>query len=91
MRIKIMETKKTNTFSTDNFLLACYLTSQSCHLVSIDKTNIKRQVFIFQESKNRVSLSEKFLAHEAYIEVHRFSSAQRDLKQMIHQNYEQRD
>ncbi|MCL4366721.1 DUF5659 domain-containing protein [Patescibacteria group bacterium] len=74
-----------NTFSTDSYLLACYLLSESCQLVSIDRTNPRRMVFIFQESKRRKELTDNFLAYQASIEPHRFHSAQRDLKAMIYQ------
>lgn len=73
------------TFSTDAFLLACYLLSEACHLIDIDKTNPNRMIFIFEETNERVKLTQDFLAHQANIEPHRFYSAQRDLKQLIHQ------
>lgn len=75
----------TNTFSTDAFLLACYLLSEACRLIDIDKTNPDRMIFIFEETDSRVKLTQDFLAHKAIIEPHRFYSAQRDLKQLIHQ------
>lgn len=74
------------TFYTDNFQLACYLASESIKLLSLDKTNPRRVVFIFEESPQRKSLTQKFLAYEALVEPHRFFSAQKDLKQLIYQN-----
>lgn len=73
-----------NTFSTDSFLLTSYLLSESCVLLSTDKHNLKRVVFIFQESEQRKKLTEDFLSYKALIEPHRFYSAQKDLKQIIH-------
>lgn len=73
------------TFSTDSFLLASYLLSESCNLLSLDKTNPKRIIFIFQETEKRQKLTQKFHAFEALSEPHRLASAQKDLKQMIYQ------
>jgi len=74
------------TFSTDNFQLAAYLASESVKLLSLDKTNPRRVIFVFEESDQRKSLTQKFLAYEALVEPHRYFSAQKDLKQMIYQN-----
>jgi len=73
-------------FQTDNFQLACYLASESVPLLSLDKTNPKRALFVFQESKQRKELTQQFLTYKAKVEPHRFFSAQKDLKQMIYQN-----
>lgn len=74
-----------NTFESDNFQLACYLASESVPLLSLDKTNPKRVVFVFEDSDQRKDLTQKFLAYKAKVEPHRFFSAQKDLKQMIYQ------
>jgi len=73
------------TFQTDSFLLACYLLSESINLVSIDKTNPRRMVFVFEETKKRKALTEDFLAYKTLTEPHRFYSAQKDLKALIYQ------
>ncbi|OGH18518.1 MAG: hypothetical protein A2868_03650 [Candidatus Levybacteria bacterium RIFCSPHIGHO2_01_FULL_40_15b] len=73
-------------FQTDNFQLACYLASESVSLLSLDKTNPKRVVFVFEESEQRKILTQQFLSYKAKVEPHRFFSAQKDLKQMIYQN-----
>ena len=75
---------KNSTFSTDNFQLASFLLAQSCRLISTDKTNPRRVVFVFEESKERQELTERFLSYEATVEPHRFFSAQKDLKQLIY-------
>ena len=75
-----------NTFQSDNFQLACYLLVESVKLLSLDKTNPRRALFVFEESEHRKALTQKFLAYEALVEPHRFFSAQKDLKQMIYQN-----
>lgn len=72
-------------FSTDNFQLACFLLSESCQLFSLDRTNPKRVSFNFADTPKRQELTNKFLAHEALVEPHRFTSAQRDLKQLIYE------
>lgn len=77
-----MNTK--NTFSTDSFQLASFLLSESIPLVSTDKSNPKRVLFIFAESDSRKKLTEEFLAYKAKVEPHRLASAQKDLKQMIY-------
>lgn len=74
------------TFPTDNFQLACYLASESVPLRSLDKSNPRRVLFIFEESEQREALTQKFLAYKALVEPHRFFSAQKDLKQMIYQD-----
>lgn len=74
------------TFQSDNFQLACYLLAESIKLLSLDKTNPRRVLFVFEESDQRKSLTQKFLAYEALVEPHRFFSAQKDLKQLIYQN-----
>lgn len=75
-----------NTFESDNFQLACYLASESVPLLSLDRTNPKRVIFMFEESEKRKILTQQFLAYKAKVEPHRFFSAQKDLKQLIYQN-----
>lgn len=84
MKIRIKETMS-DTFSTDSFQLASYLLCESCRLISVDKTNPKRVIFVFEVSKNLDELQQKFLSHKALVEPHRFFSAQKDLKQLIYQ------
>lgn len=79
-----MEQQASNTFTTDNFQLASYLLSESCNLISTDKTNPKRAIFIFEDTERRKLLTKKFLSHQAQVEPHKFFSAQKDLKQMIY-------
>lgn len=71
-------------FTTDSFLLASFLLSQSCELISTDKTNLRRVVFVFKETKERKQLTEDFLSHKSKVEPHRFYGAQKDLKQIIY-------
>ncbi len=71
-------------FSTDSFQLASYLLSESVALLSTDKSNPKRVLFIFEESDLRKKLTDDFLAYRAIVEPHRLASAQKDLKQMIY-------
>ena len=80
-----MNKNKTSTFPTDNFQLASYLLSESCRLISTDKTNPKRAVFIFEDTNQRRFLTDRFLSYEAKVEPHKFFSAQKDLKQLIYQ------
>ena len=82
-----MNTQQNNKiFQSDNFQLACYLASESVPLLSLDKTNPKRVVFVFEESEQRKILTQQFLTYKAKVEPHRFFSAQKDLKQMIYKN-----
>lgn len=81
-----MNQNNNNTFSTDSFQLASFLLSESCKLISLDKSNPRRIIFIFEESENRKEITQKFLAFEAVSEPHRLASAQKDLKQLIYQN-----
>lgn len=81
-----MSNNNSSTFSTDNFQLASYLLAEGCKLVSTDKSNSRRVLFIFEESDKRNSLTGQFLSHQAKVEPHKFFSAQKDLKQIIYQN-----
>lgn len=73
-------------FSTDSFVLASFLLCESCRLLSLNKGNPRRVIFVFEETKDRQQLSELFLSHKAKVEPHRFFSAQKDLKQMLYDN-----
>jgi hypothetical protein len=77
---------KTQTFTTDSFILATFLTSQGLSPVGLNNTNPKRMVFLFEESSKRKELTDKFLSFKALVEPHRFYSAMKDIKQMIYQN-----
>jgi hypothetical protein len=72
------------TFSTDSFNLGTFLLSKSIRLLSTDKSNPKRVIFIFEDSPEREQFTNEFLAYEALVEPHRIFSAQKDLKQMIY-------
>lgn len=74
-----------STFSTDSYQLASFLLSESCKLITLDRTNPRRIAFIFEESEQRKLLTEKFLSYKANVEPHRLFSAQRDLKQLLYE------
>ena len=74
------------TFSSDSFVLASYLLCESLKLLSINRDNPKRMIFIFEDTLNREHLIETFFSYKAKVEPNRFYSAQRNLKQMIYQN-----
>lgn len=78
-----MENK--DTFSTDSFILAAYLLCESIPLLSIDRGNPKRMIFIFEESTKRMRLEKKFLSYQSLVEPNRFHSASKNLKQIIYQ------
>lgn len=80
-----MDRQEQSTFSTDNFQLAAYLIAESCKLITVNKANIKRQLFIFEDNEKRNELTQRFISYQALIEPHRIFSAQRDLKQLIYQ------
>jgi len=75
----------TPTFSTDSFQLASYLLCESCKLLSLDRTNPRRTLFIFEDTERRQQLTDKFLSYQTLVEPHRLFSAQRDLKQLLYQ------
>lgn len=81
-----MKSPENNSFSTDNFQLACFLISESITLISLDKSEPKRVLFVFEESEQRKALTQQYLSYKAETEVHRIFSAQKDLKQMIYQD-----
>lgn len=72
------------TYKTDNFQLAAYLLSEGCNILSLDKANPRRAIFIFEETDIRKELTSKFLSYKAETEVHKFFSALKDLKQLIY-------
>lgn len=73
-------------FKTDNFLLASYLLSEGCGLLSLDKSNPKRVDFVFEETQKRVELTNRFLSYQATVEPNRIHASMRNLKQMIYSN-----
>lgn len=77
---------KTLTFSTDSFILASYLLSEGLEIIGQDNIDPRRIIFLFEESIQRKDLTGKFLSYKALVEPHRFYSAMKDIKQMIHQN-----
>lgn len=81
-----MEDNNTLNWSTDSLNLAAYLMGEGCRLYSINRTaDPKKVLFVFEESKQRTSLTQKFLAYEARCEPHRLFSAMKDLKQLLYQ------
>lgn len=76
--------KENKIFTTDSFQLASFLLSEQCKLLSLDRSNPKRIVFIFEDTAHRLELTQKFLSHQALIEPHKFAAAQKDLKQLIY-------
>ncbi len=81
-----MNMQPNNNFPTDNFQLACYLMSEAIPLLSLDKSNPRRVLFVFEESEQRKVLNQKYLSNKAETEVHRIFSAQKDLKQLLYQD-----
>lgn len=83
-----MDTQHNNnkTFRSDNFQLVCYLISEAIPLLSLDKTDPRRVIFVLEESEQRKTLTQRYLSYKAETEVHRIFSAQKDLKQLIYQN-----
>lgn len=77
---------KTLTFSTDSFILATYLLTEGLEIIGQNTTDPTRIVFVFEESSKRKELTGKFLSYKTLVEPHRFYSASKDIKQMIHQN-----
>lgn len=75
-----------NTFSTDSFVLASFLLSESCTLLYLDKTDIRRAKFVFDETPLRQELTELFFSHKALVEPHKFFSAQKDIKQLLYES-----
>jgi hypothetical protein len=72
-------------YKTDNFLLASYLLSEGCVLVSLDRSNSSRKVdFVFEEMPKRIELENKFLSYQASIEPNRLYASMRNLKQKIY-------
>lgn len=72
-------------FNTDNFLLAAYLLSEGCILLTLDKSNSKRVNFVFEDSDKRIDLSNRFLSYQATVEPNRLYASMRNLKQMLYQ------
>jgi hypothetical protein len=73
-----------NYYFTDNFALICYLIYESCVVHSIDKTNPRRAVFIFEANSRINDLSQKFLLYQVQVEPRKYFNIQRDVKQMLY-------
>lgn len=72
-----------------NFILADFYLSAFClvkgfKLISVDKANPSRILFVFKDKEDRQSLIEDFLFGRAKIEPKSFVSAIKELKQLIH-------
>jgi len=73
-------------FNTDNFLLAAYLLSEGCVLVTLDRSDPKRVGFVFEDSEKRIELANRFFSYQAIVEPNRLNASMRNLKQLLYQN-----
>ncbi len=81
-----MTNKNILKFETPDFYLSAFLLSQRFKLLSIDKANPHKAIFVFQDKKDRQSFVEDFLFGRAIIEPKSFVSAIKELKQLLHSN-----
>jgi hypothetical protein len=72
-------------FNTDNFLLAAYLLSEGCILLTLDKSNPRRVSFVFEDSEKRIELANRFFSYQAIVEPNRLNASMRNLKQLLYQ------
>jgi len=79
-----MKNENDQQFQTSDFYLSAFLLTKGFKLLDIDKTNLHRALFIFQDRTNRQNLVEDFLFGRAKIEPKSFISAIKELKQLLH-------
>lgn len=78
-----MKEQKNKTFQTDNLALAAFLLTKGCKLFSIDKTEVRRAIFILEESEERETLTDRFWRWEETVEPRTFFANLKELKNML--------
>ena len=73
-------------FYTSDFYLACYIYANKIKLLDIDKTNPQRASFIFKDSQQRKEIAEEYIFNNGQIEPKAFTSAIKELKQLLYSN-----
>lgn len=79
--------KEKKQFKSSDFYLACFLFAAGVALESVDKSNPKRAVFIFESSKKVESQIQYFLENKATINPRDFAHAIKELKQRLYSNF----
>lgn len=83
-----MKDEKNSQFILSDFYLAAFLRANGFRLLNIDKNDPRRAVFVFEDKEGRQSLVEDFLFGRAQVEPKSFVSAIKELKQLLHSNYD---
>jgi len=79
-----MKNEKKKQFETSDFYLAAFCLANGLKLISINRDNPHRALFVFEDTENREGWVEDFLFSRARIEPKRFVSAIKELKQLLH-------
>lgn len=79
-----MKNKDTKKFTLSDFYLAAYLRAKNFQLLNTEKSDPRRVLFVFGDTKDRQNLVEDFLFGRATVEPKSFVSAIKELKQLLH-------
>lgn len=79
-----MPNEQNNQFPLSDFYLAVFLRVKGLNIINIDKTNPRRALFVFEDSKDRKKLVGDFLFGRAQVEPKRFAAVIKELKQLLH-------
>ena len=79
-----MKNTSTKTYSTKDFYLAAFLVVQGLEILTLDKTDPRKVLFVFQDLENRESLVEDFLFGKSSVEPKQFVTAIKQIKQLLY-------
>lgn len=71
-------------FTTSDFYLASVLLARGFELVSVDKTNLRRNQFCFYDSENLQEIVWQFQMKNIAVDSHTVFAAQKRLKNLIY-------
>lgn len=79
-----MKNTLTETYTTKDFYLAAFLLANDFEILNLDKTDPRKVFFVFQDMENRENLVEDFLFGKAQVEPKKFTSAIKQIKQLLY-------
>lgn len=71
-------------FKTSDFYLSAFLLAKDLKLLTVDRLNPNRALFVFQDSEDRQDLVQDFLFGRAKVNPKNFVVAIKELKQLLH-------
>jgi hypothetical protein len=75
---------KNKQFETSDFYISAYLLSQGVKLLTINRTNPRRLLFVFEDVKDRQKMVEDFLLNKGLVEPKRYATTIKELKGLIY-------